>query len=68
MRKCKLCKSEEAVYAMQWIDNKKPSFHPLGEHVPGFSVIPVGHVCAAKESDKASLAYEASLSNERQPD
>jgi hypothetical protein len=49
MRKCKICKKNEALYLMQYIASDTPSFYFPGEHVRGFGTTPVCEDCAEKQ-------------------
>jgi len=52
--KCQICKKNEAVYAMQYIAEEKPSFYRLGSHIRGFLVIKVCDNCRVKEIEKTN--------------
>lgn len=47
LRKCEKCRTEPAVYAMQYLDGEHgyPFFYLLGWHVRGFSLTPVCPDC-----------------------
>ena len=48
-RMCEHCKTEEAVYAMQYIASDEPSLYTLGSHIRGFPVIRVCSRCGAEQ-------------------
>lgn len=52
MIKCKICKKNEAVWAMQYIGENKPSFYTLGWHIRGFLVVKICDDCKVKEQKK----------------
>ena len=43
---CQVCKQAEAIYAMQYIGEEKPSFYRLGYHMRGFTMTKVCAECA----------------------
>jgi len=53
MRKCKICKTNESVYVMQYIGSDEPSFYFPGSHIRGFSTTPVCEECAEKQRQAA---------------
>jgi len=53
MRKCKICKTNEAVYVMQYIGSSEPSFYFPGSHIRGFSTTAVCEECAEKQRQTA---------------
>ena len=61
MAKCKLCKTNEAEWAMQYIGEDTPSFYTLGSHIRGFRVTKVCGVCREKIRGSALLAMHARM-------
>lgn len=62
MRKCKYTKGcqNEAIWAMQFIGEDKPSFYAFGWHIRGFKVTPVCDDCFNKENDRQQALLKSS--------
>ena len=45
MMKCQVCKRNEAIWAMQYIGEDRPTFSTLGSHYRGFKVTKVCDEC-----------------------
>lgn len=52
--KCQLCKSNDALYAMQFVGEDRPSFYRFGYHIRGFKVTKVCEPC----KEKAEAEYK----------
>ena len=49
MPRCQLCLQNEAMWAMQYVGDDKPTFTLLGSHYRGFRVVKVCDACKEKE-------------------
>ena len=45
MAKCRVCKQEEAIWAMQYIGEDVPTFSRIGSHYRGFGVVKLCDNC-----------------------
>ena len=56
--KCTRCKKAEAVYAVQYIGEDKPSFYILGWHIRGFKVVDkVCQACVDKIREESCIEH-----------
>ena len=50
--KCKICQTNGAEWAMQFIGENKPSFYAIGWHMRGFAVTKICEICRQEEIKK----------------
>ena len=55
---CDRCKQAEAIYAVQYIGEDKPSFYTLGWHTRGFRIVArVCQACADKIKEESCTKH-----------
>lgn len=52
IRKCEMCKRNEATFALQYIGDDTPQYYFLGHHIRGFRVQRICQPCADVVTDQ----------------